>query len=113
MLDSGCIFMVELSRLPYGQVVGSEGINQMRMTLRISSLATGRIDEAATAMTGKAVGGTSLGGRSFRFKCVEFDISSRHPRRYVSRHFNTYLSLCFRRWGWRCKFGSHQLPDDF
>lgn len=60
-MDSGYIFKVEPSRLPYGKVVGCEGRKQVKMTLRVSSLATGRMDEVATAMILKAVGGAGLG----------------------------------------------------
>lgn len=89
-MDSGYLFKVEPSRLPYGQVVGCEGRKQVKMTLRVSSLATGRMDEVATTKIGKAVGGTGLGeDQEFRFRCAEFDISSRHPSRYVGRQFNT------------------------
>lgn len=36
-MDSGYIFKVEPSRLPYGQVVGCEGRKQVKMTLRVFS----------------------------------------------------------------------------
>lgn len=99
-MGSGYIFKVEPSRLPYGQVVGSEGRKQVKTTLRVSSLATERMDDVATTKIGKAVGGKGLGGeQEFHSRCAEFDISSRYPSRYVSRQFTTQLSLYFRRWG--------------
>lgn len=63
-MDSGYIFKVEPSRLPYGQVVGCEGRKQVKMTLRVSSLAAGKMDEVATTMIREGCGWHRLGARA-------------------------------------------------